>query len=46
MLNNDGIIIAETDQDERVLEELKNIEIEIYDIRKYGRAKLIFMRKG
>lgn len=46
LLNNDGIIIAETDQDERVLEELKNIEIEIYDIRKYGRAKLIFMRKG
>ena len=46
LLNNDGIIIAETDQDERVLEELKYIEIEIYDIRKYGRAKLIFMRKG
>ena len=46
LLNDDGIIIAETDQEERVVKELENIEIEIYDIRKYGRAKLIFMRKG
>lgn len=46
LLNDDGIIIAETDQEERVIKELENIEIEIYDIRKYGRAKLIFMRKG
>ena len=46
LLNDDGIIIAETDHEERVIKELENIEIEIYDIRKYGRAKLIFMRKG
>lgn len=46
LLNDDGIIIAETDQEERVIKELENIEIEIYDIQKYGRAKLIFMRKG
>ena len=46
LLNDDGIIIAETDQEERVIKELENIKIEIYDIRKYGRAKLIFMRKG
>ena len=46
LLNDDGIIIAETDREERVIKELENIEIEIYDIRKYGRAKLIFMRKG
>lgn len=46
LINDDGIIIAETDQEERVIKELKNIKIEIFDIRKYGRAKLIFMRKG
>ena len=41
ILNHNGIIIAETDN-EMVKE---NIGIKIYDVRKYGRVKLIFMRK-
>ena len=45
ILKNDGIIIIETDEIERDLNELKETkEIEIYDIRKYGRANLIFAK--
>ena len=41
-------IIIETDNEENILEQLKNTEIEITDKRKYGRATLIFIkiRKG
>ena len=46
LLQEDGIIVAETD-DENKIEELKKIEnIEIYDARKYGIVHIIFIRKG
>lgn len=47
LLTENGIVIAETDEKERVEEEISkfNISINIYDTRKYGRAWLIFMRK-
>ncbi|MBR6033294.1 MAG: 16S rRNA (guanine(966)-N(2))-methyltransferase RsmD [Clostridia bacterium] len=46
MLADDGIIVLETDSDEKI-EELKNININIYKIRKYGRIILAFLnRKG
>ena len=46
LIAEDGIIIAETD-DENKIEELKNIKnIEIYDARKYGIVHIIFIRKG
>lgn len=43
MLSEDGIIILETDEEERELKELENINIEVCDVRKYGRVKLIFL---
>ena len=46
MLSDEGIVIIETDQEERILKEILKFEENIYDIRKYGRVKLIFMRKG
>ena len=46
ILSTEGIIILETDQEERILKEIKEYEENIYDIRRYGRVKLIFMRKG
>lgn len=47
ILSENGIIIVETDEEERDLENLKKININIYDFRIYGRAKLIFLnRKG
>ena len=46
LLAEDGIIIAETDDEEKI-EKLKKIEdIEIYDARKYGIVHIIFIRKG
>lgn len=45
LLSKEGIIILETDNKEK--EETIKIEgIEIFDKRKYGRAILIFIRKG
>ncbi len=41
----DGIIILETDEEERELKELEDIKLEVYDVRKYGRVKLIFLRE-
>ena len=45
ILSKDGIIILETDEEERELEGLKQVKIEVYDIRKYGRVKLLFMHE-
>jgi len=42
ILNNSGIIIIETDNAEN-LEKYKKVKI--YDVRKYGRVVLVFMRK-
>lgn len=47
LLSENGIIILETDDDERELKQLENIKVNVYDLRKYGRVKLIFLnRKG
>lgn len=54
LLDNDliqakSMIIIETDQEKKIKEQLKKLEIEIMDERKYGRAHLIFLsqkRKG
>ena len=45
ILAKDGIIVLETDEEEREIEELENINLEVYDVRKYGRVKLIFLRE-
>ena len=48
ILNDQGLIILECEDEERELKQLKNIEkINIQDLRNYGRVKLIFLsRKG
>ena len=47
-LNPDGIVIIETDEQEKVVKQLEELQMkmDIYDIRKYGRVKLLFVRKG
>lgn len=45
LLLEDGIIIIETDEEDREINELKNINIDIYNIKRYGRVKLIFLRR-
>ena len=47
LLNEDGIIIIETDNKDKVIQSIDKLLIEIYDIRKYGRVSLLFLkRKG
>lgn len=47
LLSNDGIIIVETDDEIRELQEIENLNynIKIIDQRTYGRVKLIFLKK-
>ena len=46
LLKEDGIIIVETDEEKRDLEELESIpNISVIDKRKYGRASLIFIKE-
>lgn len=47
LLAKDGIIILETDEEERDIKSLEQVYINITDLRKYGRVRLIFLsRKG
>lgn len=47
LLSEDGLIILETDDEERELQEIKNLNynIKIINIRTYGRVKLIFLQE-
>ena len=45
LLNKDGIIVIETDNKEKVINSLKDINVKIYDERKYGRVTLLFLCK-
>jgi len=45
LLSNDAIIIAETDSEEKIIAEITNIKMQVYDIRKYGKAKLVFLKR-
>ena len=45
LLNENGIIIIETAEEERELEHLKKLEVEVYDLRQYGRVHLIFLNR-
>lgn len=49
LISSEGTIILETDDEVKLIKQIEklNCEIEICDIRKYGRVKLIFIkRKG
>ena len=46
LLKEDGIIIFETNDEKKEQDILKNINVEIYDKRKYGIAFVMFIRKG
>lgn len=43
LLNENGRIIIETDQEERDLKALEELNLKVYDSRKYGRVSLIFL---
>ena len=45
LLEKNGVIIIETDEKERELKELEKLQVEVYDLRKYGRVNLIFLNR-
>lgn len=45
IITKESLIIIETDEEEKVKKEIEKLELEITDERKYGRAKIIFLRK-
>ena len=45
MLKKDSYIIIETDDEERIIEQIKKIKVDIIDQTKYGRVYLIFLKE-
>ena len=46
LLAEDGIIVVETDDKNKIKEIENNKDLEVYDTRKYGIVYVIFIRKG
>ena len=46
LLNDDGIIVIETDLKDKVIKNIDNKLLEIYDEKKYGRVYLLFIKKA
>ena len=44
-IKKDSYIIIETDDEKRIIEQIKSLKVNIVDQRKYGRAYLIFLRE-
>lgn len=45
IIKDNAIIIIETDNEERILSEVVNLDVQVIDIRKYGKAKLVFLER-
>ncbi|MEE0865439.1 MAG: 16S rRNA (guanine(966)-N(2))-methyltransferase RsmD [Clostridia bacterium] len=45
ILKEDGLIILETDEIDRILKQINKLKLEVIDKRKYGRAYLIFLEE-
>ncbi len=43
IIKKESLIIIETDDEQRIEKEIENLDIEIIDKRKYGRAAIIFL---
>ena len=44
LIDENSLVIVETDQKGRILKQIENLKIEITDERKYGRANIIFLK--
>ena len=45
LLKENSIVVIETDKKDKILQKLDNMHCEVQDIRKYGRAYLIFLKE-
>ncbi len=45
IIHENTLIIVETDDEKKIIEQIKLLELDIVDHRKYGRAHLVFLKK-
>jgi len=45
LLSDKSIVVIETDDEKRILGEVVNIGVQVIDVRKYGRVKLVFLKR-
>jgi len=45
LIANNAIIVIETDDEGKIIDKIKGSEIRVYDIRRYGKAKLVFLER-
>ena len=45
LLNTDSLIIIETDEEERIMKQIDELDVEIINKRKYGRVHLILVKE-
>ena len=45
LLKSNSLIIVETDEEERIIKQIDELEVEIINKRKYGRVHLIFLKR-
>ena len=46
IIKEESKIILETDNEQRILKDIENMDVEVIDKRKYGRATIIFLKKA
>ena len=46
LLTYNTLVIIETDEEERILEQIKELKIKVVNKRKYGRIHLIFINRS
>lgn len=46
IIKEESKIILETDNEQRMLKDIENMDVEVIDKRKYGRATIIFLKKA
>ncbi len=44
LLNEDALVVAETDNEDMVVEKIEKLKINIVNIKRYGRVKLLFIQ--
>lgn len=45
LIKDNTLIIMETDNEDKIINEVVNLEVQVIDVRKYGKAKLVFLKR-
>jgi len=45
LVADNAIIVVETDDEEKIIDKIGSLNIQVHDIRKYGKAKLVFLER-